>query len=254
MAVRLRRLYRMAVAPTAVRTLAVASILGLAAALTIALLAAVSLARLSPAWWRTVEAANPDTVALAQRIERGVVSHVHSLRPEGEPWTVSISAAQANAWLNTKLRDWMASRDVAWPERVAELQADFNEGEFRIGARISGDSDADRIVAATAVPTVDERGALWLPLDAARAGRLDLPRGWTVARLREWLPEETLGAEAVARVLDALSGDAPLFQSASIKLEDGRRVRLVRITATGGKLLLTCETDPPGARAAAGEG
>jgi len=50
------------------------------------------------------------------------------------------------------------------------------------------------------------------------------------------------------------TGGAPLFQSASIKLEDGRRVRLVRITATGGKLLLTCETDPPAKRAAAGEG
>jgi hypothetical protein len=45
------------------------------------------------------------------------------------------------------------------------------------------------------------------------------------------------------RALDALAGRAPAFKEATVKLEDGRHVRLVGIKALEGRAELTCRTE-----------
>lgn len=214
------------------------------AAISVVALLSLSLAAQAPPWWRSVDAADPTTITLAEDVERGVFNALHRSRPGGEAWTVSISAAQANAWLNVKMPRWLENRRISMPKRVAEIQAEFESSVVALGVRLITD-DGEHYVSATVTPTLGEDDSLWMVIAGAKAGRLDLPSGWTVSRLRDWLPPEVRERESTQVVLDALAGLAPLFPDASVRLEDGRRVRLVEIRPEGGKLYITCITEAP---------
>jgi hypothetical protein len=45
-------------------------------------------------------------------------------------------------------------------------------------------------------------------------------------------------------IVRALRGERPLVEDAALTLEDGRRVRLLEARASGGRLRLTCVTEP----------
>jgi hypothetical protein len=207
-------------------------------------LSAVSLVNRTPTWWRPMDVSDSRVRDLAEQVERAVVSTVHRHRPLDEPWTVAVSVEQANAWLNIKLPQWIANRSAQWPERIEELQMHFSEdATLSLGARIRG-NDTSRVVVATIRPEVAQDGSLWLPMDAAQAGRLDLPRDWTVDQLREWIPEEVSERVPTDQLLDALGALAPMFHEPVLKLDDGRRVRLLAMYPDGERLLLTCVTEP----------
>lgn|GEM_PF-1428620 len=221
----------------------------LIASITIAVLTAIALARDTPTWWRQADFNNDQTRDLARRVEIAIVERVHQPRPESGAWRVSVDVEQANAWLNAKLPAWVESRELEWPDKVEQLQADFNDGTITLGARLNKDA-ASQIVAASFQLEIRDDGALWIKQPRARAGRLDLPSGWTVARLREWLPPELEDSEAMNRVLIALAGDGPLFEQARLKLGDGRVVRMLRITSGDDRLLIEAVTERPAATTA----
>ncbi len=205
---------------------------------------ALLLARESPSWWRTVDAENPRVIELAERVERAVVSSMHRARPIGEPWTVAVTAPQANAWLNVKLPRWVHSRNAQWPDQIGQVQTHFGDGRISVGVRI-GSNEEDQIVAATVNPDLHDDGGLWLKQPSTNAGRLDIPAGWTIARLQSWLPPEIREREMTARMLDALRQRTPVLPSTYVDLEDGRRIRLVGLSIERDKLLLTCVTEMP---------
>lgn len=224
------------------RTALIAVSLLLVASITIAVLTAISLARDTPRWWRDADFNNPRAQDLARRVEIAIVEHVHKPRTDANTWRVSVDVEQANAWLNAKLPAWVESRELEWPDKVEQVQADFNDGTITLGAMLNKDA-ASQIVAASFQLEIRDDGALWIKQPRARAGRLDLPSGWTVARLREWLPPELENSEAMNRVLVALAGDGPLFAQARLKLGDGRVVRVVRITSGDDRLLIEAVTE-----------
>lgn len=226
------------------RTALITVTLLLIASITIAVLTAIALARDTPSWWRDANLNTPQAQDLARRVEIAIVEHVHKPRTNTEAWRVSVNVEQANAWLNTKLPAWVESRDLEWPDKVTQVQADFNDGVITLGARLNKDV-ASQIVAASFQLEVRDDGALWIKQPRARAGRLDLPNGWTVARLREWLPPELAESEAMNQVLLALAGEAPLFEQARLKLGDGRIVRTIRITSSDDQLLIESITERP---------
>jgi len=224
------------------RTALIAVSLLLVASITVAVLTAISLARDTPRWWRDADFSNPKAQDLARRVEIAIVEHVHKPRSDANAWRVSVDVEQANAWLNAKLPAWVESRDLEWPDKVEQVQADFNDGTITLGARLNKDA-ASQIVAASFQLEIRDDGALWIRQPRARAGRLDLPSGWTVARLREWLPPELEDSEAMDRVLVALAGEGPLFAQARLKLGDDRIVRVLRITSGDDQLLIEAVTE-----------
>ena len=224
------------------RTALITVTLGLIASITITVLTAIALARDTPDWWREADLNTAQTQDLARRVEIAIVEHVHKPRPQSDTWRVSVNVEQANAWLNAKLPAWVESRDLEWPDKVEQIQADFNDGIITLGARLHKDASS-QIVAASFQLEIRNDGALWIKQPRARAGRLDLPSGWTVARLREWLPPELEESEAMNRVLVALAGDGPLFEQARLKLGDGRIVRMLRITSSDDRLLIKAITE-----------
>jgi len=226
------------------RRLLIALTLALLAAATVAGMAALSMLRGKPGWWVEFDAEAPHVVELARRVENAVVTTVHKSRPEGEPWGVGVDAEQANAWLNAKMPNWATSRGVEWPRQVDQLQAHFHNGRLTLGARVVK-RGTSQYVAASVELQVREDGSLWLVRPRARAGLLDLPSGWTIQRLREWLPEDMHASAPTQRVLAALEGRAPLFEQAVLKLEDGRRVRFLNITPNLGALEVTAVTERP---------
>jgi len=226
------------------RTSLIAVTLLLIASITIAVLTAITLARDTPDWWRHANFESDQTRDLARRVEIAIVEHVHKPRTNTEAWRVSVNVEQANAWLNAKLPAWVESRELEWPDKVDQIQADFNNGTITLGAKLNKDA-ASQIVAASFQLEVRHDGALWIKQPRARAGRLDLPSGWTVARLREWLPPELEESEAMNRVLHALAGNAPLFDEARLKIGDGRVVRMLRITSNDDQLLIEAVTERP---------
>jgi len=224
------------------RRLFVAGILLVIAAASLGTLVVMTQLRQSPVWWRTVMPTDPDTIQKGEQVERGMLQLFYRDRTPGEPWSVQLTASQANAWLNTRLPKWLKNRELGWPEMLTEIQSQFDDDRISLGFRIETD-DGAQIVAATVAPVVDQRGALWLTISSTRAGRLDLPRGWTIERLRTWLPEKMTRREATDRVLKALDGEAPLLGQAVVPLDGGRQVRIRDILATGGNLELRCVTE-----------
>lgn len=247
--------------------------LGLAAAITLGWIIVASMLKAAPPWWRQVRVQEQRTREIAQEVENALGTHLHLARegekkPDGmwrsEPWGVSIPSADANAWLNARLPRWLETVDagVEMPRAVAEVQVEFRDGRVsigvagRLGGRLGGgvasaveeepqeagaeESDARRIIWASASPRIDEHGLLSLTLDRVYVGRLPISR----ALLAEILERVGLDGRG-GPWLDLLHGEEMKVEPL-MKLEDGRRVRITGLRAREGRLEVTCVTEHGG--------
>lgn len=228
--------------------------LSLVAVLTLAVVIAYSLVEQAPAWWRTVRTEDPRTEQTAVAIENGLWNALYQRRePGAERWHVWISAQDSNAWLNTTMRDWVASQWelVGWPKELEQVQVEFMDGYIAIGLRVRM-PDGVRYVSAVVEPIIDEDGALWLPARTVSVGRLTLPAGVLLDYVRrnqdEYVPPALLTLPETEAIFLALEGKAPLIENASQSLGDGRRVRMIAMRPVGARLELWCMTtlDEPG--------
>lgn len=228
--------------------------LTLVAMLTLAVVVAFSLVEQAPAWWRTVRTEDPRTERTAVAIENGLWNALYQRRePGSERWHMWISATDSNAWLNTTMRDWVASQWelVGWPKELEQVQVEFMDGAIAIGLRVRM-PDGVRYVSAVVEPIIDPDGALWLPARTVSVGRLTLPAGVLLDYLRrnreEYVPPALLTLPETEAIFLALEGKAPLIENASQSLGDGRRVRMIAMRPVGARLEFWCMTtlDEPG--------
>jgi hypothetical protein len=230
-------------------------LLGLGAMCAALLVIAALLGGARPVWWRS-EPGAPDRRTLAGAVDNGAWTVVTELRPMvagerknmSEPWSVSLSADAATAWLNEKLPRWLASQQS--PARLpdgAELQAAFERGVVHIGIHLPEEGTADesgRYISMSLRPRIDGEG-LWLPVTTVSVGRLDVParallvsegntaRGSSGGGVVRFSPE----------VAALLQGRAPALRGASIRLPDGRTVRLLKFEPFDDRLVLTMQTE-----------
>ena len=245
----------MAEAPHPLRTIRRARrwLLGLGVALvllaSVLVVVSIGLTRLSPTWWRTVHADDPATAEAAETIENEVVNLVYAVR--GEPadvWAVALRAPDANAWLNTRFEQWLANADAefAWPEEISDLQVEFDDGLIQVGVLVRG-AERTQVLSASLRPEFRGDGSLWVRVESMMVGRLPIPAGWIVDRAGEnppdMLPTHLFEQPEVTDILAALAGDRPLVGDPVLDLGDGRRVRLLGLTAERGRLLITCRTE-----------
>ncbi|MEQ8844231.1 MAG: hypothetical protein RIB58_05195 [Phycisphaerales bacterium] len=234
--------------------------LSLVAFLTLAGLVAFSLAEQAPTWWRTVRLEDPQTRQTAVAIENGLWNAIYEQRPpDDERWHAWLGAHDANAWLNTTMRDWVASQWelVGWPEELKEVQVEFMDGLIAVGLLVQT-PEGERYVSAVVEPIVDSQGALWMPARTVSLGRLTLPASVLLEYLRQnqeqYVPPALLTLPETQAFFAALEGKAPLIDNASQSLGDGRRVRLIALRPIGARLELWCittrespeEADPDG--------
>lgn len=228
--------------------------LSLVGLLSLGALVAFSLSGQAPAWWRTVRTDDPRTKQTAIAIENGLWNALYERRPPGqERWHVWVGAHDANSWLNTTMRDWVASQWelVGWPQELEEVQVEFMDGLIAVGLRVNT-PEGVRYVSAVVEPIIDENGALWMPARTVSLGRLTLPAGVLLDYLRrnqeQYVPPALLTLPETQAIFAALEGTAPLVDNASQSLGDGRRVRLIALRPVGARLELWCMTtqDTPG--------
>lgn len=238
--------------------------LALVAAVTISALLAWALVQEVPVWWRIVRKDDPKTAETALLIENSVWNQIYlsremapaadaaaaDLGPAAE-WTVSLKAADANAWLNERLPKWLANQheEAPWPKELEEVQVDFGDGLVRIGAKVRQPGQT-RVLSATLQPDLRPDGTLWLPASWVSIGRLAVPADWVLQqaeqRKADFIPAELRDLPETVAMFRGFAGKSPIVQNAVVKLEDGRRVRLLKLRPVNGRLEITCRTERPG--------
>lgn len=203
-----------------------------------------SRARLAPTWYAPPDPADERVAELAERVEYGVVEEFHKIREEPEPWTVRFREQHLNAWLATRMREWIAhEQDLAWPEELGTPQVHVEGRHLQVAIEVRANG-ASRVVTARLTPeVVGER--LHIRLDRVGLGRVAMP-GEPAEKLLELVeeisPNTVLSDAASRRVFDILTGREPL--DAIVELSDGRRVELVGFRIEDGIVDVTSRTLP----------
>lgn len=236
------------------------------AAMATPLFAGYLLSRATPGWWTRVEHSAPgepgsvpaDWPTRAAEVENAVVAQLSLVRAgvrradgtwRSEPWSVSISEEDASAWLATRLPRWVENREgeSAWPPQVSQVRVAFSDGRIIAGAMLRNDGDMAQVMGVEVRPYVDEAGALRVPATRVRIGRVALPASWLfsaiTSRAGDFIPRESLESPTAKVVTQALRGESVLTRNAVIRLEDGRRVRVLGMVPRNGRLELTFQTE-----------
>jgi uncharacterized protein YpmS len=217
------------------------------------------LARAAPAWWRTVLREDPATVRLAERAEQRLITAAHDTdniplhrQADGtwrsDKWQVEVKAAEVNAWLNVRLPKWLANQkdEFHWPPDVSDVQVEFHNDRITLGARVRA-GERHQVLTATLAPKLDEHGSLYLPARSVNLGRLNIPASWVLSPIRSsaqtYIPPQIRDLPETDALFRAFDGREALVQRALVRLDDGRRIRILKIQPQNGRLLVTCQTE-----------
>lgn len=211
-----------------------------------------ALTRSSPSWWRTVRTDDPRVIESARLLEEAVVRQLYEIRPhDGEsdryaskPWSVALSPADMNAWLNVRFPRWIEGRGGIdeWPGEVRQLQVAFEEDDVHLGALVTRDGEP-RVVSATIQTRIDDQGRLWLEATRVRVGRLGVPARWLIDRVESGEYAGLADDESLRALMAILKGERPALDDPVHRLQDGRAVRLMGLRASDGRLGVTCRTE-----------
>ncbi len=204
-----------------------------------------------PAWWRSVDQRDTDTQEEGAFVENYVISVASRSREltggASEPWAVSVVPEQANAWLNTRLPDWVENqqRGVELFGHIRELQVEFRDDVIIAGVRLHH-RGTERVFSASLRPEVREDQSLWMIAEHVHIGRLTVPASWVLPRLLnddttvKTVARDEAGDEQtrllreipeVRGLAEALLGQRPMAEEPLLQLPDGRQVRLEALSA-----------------------
>jgi hypothetical protein len=196
--------------------------------------------RKPPVWYQPPQADSPKVLKQADDFEYNLLAQAQRIRPVTEQWALAVSQADLNAWLASRLPQWLEQQQgVEWPEDLKPPQVRL-DGENLHLAIDAGPKTGGRVFTLTINPQMrDDR--LWLDLQGVSAGRLPVrgaPAQVVIELIRSLAPGgEHDGTEAIACILAGRQGVDP-----TMELSDGRRIRLRKLTLRGGSLTLENRT------------
>lgn len=216
------------------------------------------LTKLDPAWWprppadSTFVATQAESLENAALAQASLVRSLDPLAPSGvwfsEPWSVAISESDANAWLATRLPRWLENRypGAAWATPLSEVRVRFRDSCVDVGARFKA-SSASRIAGATLHPRMNQDGSLWAPASTVFAGRAGFPASAVLKGLRgrvnSVLPKGVQELPELDALLLTLLGEHAAAEKPMLRVDHGRRVRLLDIRVCEDRIELTCRTE-----------
>ncbi len=236
-------------------TVVIASVAGACLVIMLLLIYAHSLTRRAPGWWNNSLVVDP---LAGEAIEMGLMRHLSAVRQadpamkagdawRSTPWSVSLSEDDANAWLNARLPQWMLNRGkpIEWPRELKGLQVKFEDGTIRMGMQIQDGNDS--IIAGVALkPEIRPDGSLWINSSGLDIGSLPAP-AWSIGAARSTygnrIPAAIRGLPEVDAFFGALAGENAIFPNATVRLDGGRRVRVLSVSPKNGRLDLTFQTE-----------
>jgi len=226
------------------RILRVAAVLFALLAAAVVLVLALTLS--TPTWYTPPPPTAPTTIALADKLEQAAVSQLTQVRPadpapttspkyRSDAWSVSISQDDANAWLAVRLPAWLASRQTTMPGLISQPFIRFDDGAATIAAAYEG---TPRLILGQRIAAnIDEAGDLHIALGATHAGRMTAPGSLlSIGAVRDMLTN-LKGANV------KLTDDTLTFTQPTLRLDDGRFVRVLGLWVKDGRLEVMCRTE-----------
>jgi hypothetical protein len=211
-----------------------------------------SVSRTVPEWYQPPSPQNAEVSRLAERVEYRLVEETRKIREPEDLWTLRVREEQINAWLATRLPEWIAhEQGVQWPPQLGTPQVRVDRGHVALALPV-GDDAYRRVVVARLGAEVRD-GGLWLSLERVQVGRLAIPGDpldTLLAMARRTPLQDQIDGTAWKPVLDVLSGREPL--EPMLELGDNRRVELMDVRCRRGAIEFTSRTHgvhPPGTTA-----
>jgi len=216
----------------------------------VAFLVSLVLMKQDPGWWARLTLDEAGTIERAGLLHNAFATRLHELKETDtvvdDDWRsvedrFFIKADDANAWLNIEMPRWLANmdEDVHWPAVFRELQVSFENDEIRVGIRLLA-GRREQVVWLTLTPVLREDGSLWLPAKRIHVGRMPLPVSWVLSeaelRADSYIPAEFRDLPETAAMFRVFAGQQPVAEEATVRLMDGRRVRLLSLVPRGGRL------------------
>jgi len=187
------------------------------------LVVAWALLHAAPSFYAPANAADPQVASSGASVESTVARELSRVRPaasdagtqyRSEPWTITLTHDEINAWLASRLPQWLASRDARLPEGLSNPCVEITPQGVTLGAAYA--SPAGEIILWQPVRLDGDRVSLGTP----HAGLAPLPA--SITKAIDSLPE--------------------LLARRTVRVEDGRTVRIDRVICGKGEVTLTCVT------------
>ena len=207
-----------------------------------------------PTWYAPPNANDARIVTLADDTEYQLLEQTQKMRADDESWTLRLSQEQLNAWLATRLTQWIEhDASMQWPQQIGTPQVLIDPDGVRVAVPVTiggrgnaagGEPGVTRTIVATLAPSIAEDGRLSLALKSIALGKVWVP-GSPLTRLADALREaapDFLDHPQVQQAIDILAGRQTL--PAEYDLGDGRRVRLKDVRLTDGAIEVTASTSP----------
>lgn len=200
------------------------------------LLAAIGwwLAGLTPQWYQPPAEGDMAARKLGEAAEYRLVEEFQKIRPVDEVWRLRVPEEAVNAWLATRLPQWLSGHGVSWPNDLSTPQIRIMPAGIEVA--ISHVDLGSRIGRFRAKPTI-ANAHLALRAPTLRLGRLPiaLPGDWITPTLHEAIAQ----TEDLAFLSTLLQGNAI---DASLPLVDHRHVRIRSITLEPGAFVFEATT------------
>jgi hypothetical protein len=227
----------------------------------------------APTWYRPPQPTDATASQWADDTEYRLLQQTRKVREPHETWRLTLTEAEMNAWLATRLPAWIAhDAQVQWPEQIGTPQVLIERDGVSIAVPVTakgvtrtvvaklrpqmGEVDANRSVAeqaqdsntgspaapAASQPASRDNGLLSLPLISVSLGKVWIP-GEPLQRVvdsvREAAPE-FLDDPRVKQAIAVLAGRDAL--DPVHRLGDGRLVRITAVELRSGSIVLTART------------
>lgn len=210
-------------------------------ALAMATIGAVGFAALSikpPRWWVVAADVGPDAQERGIALENAITNILHTRRATDEVWTVELTQREANAWLASRLVKWNDNRSFAWVPEKTEWRVVFEGGRVGVAVR-NWPGTGGLVLSAMAEPRVADDGTMQLSSVRFAVGEMGVPNAFAGAYLSERPDIEAQIGEVAQRLGEIGRLDAP----SEFAIDEARRVRILGIEATRGRLRLRCSIE-----------
>ena len=203
------------------------------------------LMRTAPAWYAPPDPLDANVAAIADEFEYRIVEEMQKIRVgEAQFWVLRLNESQMNAWLAARLPRWIANRtSPQCPNELGTPQVRIEATEMSVAMPLSS-GRAARVLVVHFTPRV-ENGLLRVEVNSIGMGRIGLP-GEPLANLVEKLESvwpQSARDPQIQQGKDALSGRQAI--EPILRLEDGRRIRIVGMVLADGEIKITAQTLPP---------
>lgn len=184
------------------------------------------LSRQPQSWYAAQNTVTPELEILSQRAEYRLTEEFHKVRPENETWKLRIPDELINAWLATRLEDWLThEQGLELPPELHNPQVHVSPDGVWFGAMVEIEEDDPRPIAIQLAMHIENGMCIVEPI-AIRLGRVPIPVSVFKKAIEE-TSDEVFAVEAIAPLMD------------------DREVEITTITLEDGALVLACQTRLP---------